>query len=133
MENNDIKKYYFSEAVAKEVGVEEAIMFSNIFFWVSHNKKKKSDYHYYKGKYWMFNTVLGFKEQYPFWTVAMIRRILGNLQKGSYVEVGRFNKHGYDKTKWYTIAEKAFDVVENDKDFVETINSLSEEQPTNTR
>ncbi len=32
MENNDIKKYYFSESVAKDVGVEEAIMFSNIYF-----------------------------------------------------------------------------------------------------
>ncbi len=81
----------------------------------------------------MFNSVLKFKEQYSFWTIATIRRILDNLKKKSYIDTGRFNKHGYDKTKWYTVTEKAFSVVENDKDFVETINSLSEEQPTNTR
>ncbi len=96
---NDIKKYYFSASVAKEVGVEEAIMFSNIFFWVDLNEKKGSTYHFYENKYWMFNTILDFKKQYTFWTVATVRRILNNLEKSNYIQTGRFNKYGYDKTK----------------------------------
>lgn len=110
MENKDIKKYYFSEIVAKDVGVEEAIMFSNIFFWVKLNERKESEYHFHDGKYWMFNSVLNFVEQYPFWTPAKVRRILKNLIEKKYIETGVFNKYGYDKTKWYTVTKNGDDI-----------------------
>jgi len=126
MKNNDIKKYYFSEIVAKEVGVEEAMMFSNIFFWVKHNEKIRSERHLHNEKYWMFNSITSFVKQYPFWTPAKIRRILKNLIEKNYIETGVFNKHGYDKTKWYTITEKGLNTANSDEGYVETINSFEE-------
>lgn len=126
MDKEDIKKYYFSEIVAKDVGVEEAIMFSNIFFWVNLNKNKNSENHFHEGKYWTYNSVCRFNKQYPFWTVSAIRRILNNLEKKDYIKTGVFNKFGYDKTKWYTIAQKGIDTAKKDKEFVETINSFRE-------
>lgn len=122
-----IKKYYFSELIAKDVGVEEAIMFSNIYFWVDHNAKKESEYHFHEDTYWMFNTIRDFTEQYCFWTTSAIRRILTNLEKNGYIKTGVFNKYGYDKTKWYTVTEKAFIVAENDKEYTETLTRISEE------
>lgn len=124
MENKDIKKYYFSEIVAKDVGVEEAIMFSNILFWVKFNERKESEHHFHNGKYWMFNSILSFVEQYPFWTPAKVRRILKNLIEKKYIETGVFNQYGYDKTKWYTVTEKGLDTANSDEGFVETINSF---------
>ncbi|MCX6747417.1 MAG: hypothetical protein NTW98_00495 [Candidatus Nomurabacteria bacterium] len=120
MKNNDIKKYYLSEKVAIEIGIEESIMLWNIYFWVSFNQKGAGDMHYHEGKYWTYNTVRDFVEQYPFWTKGMIRRILKNLEHGGYIEIGRFNKFGYDKTKWYTVTEKTLDVLENDNGEVES-------------
>lgn len=127
MDKGNIKKFSFSEIVAKEVGVEEAIMFSNIYFWTDLNKKKKSEHHFHQDKYWMYCTVREFTERYSFWTPSKIRRILKNLIEKKYIEVGRFNKFGYDKTKWYTITQDGAHVAERDNEFVETINSLSEQ------
>jgi hypothetical protein len=127
MKNDDIKKFYFSKKIAKDVGVEEAMMFSNIFFWININKRRNDGYHFYEGKYWMYKTVRDFTEQYTFWTTAKVRRILNNLKKKGYVETGVFNKFGYDKTKWYTVAEKGHDMANSDKGFVETINSFEED------
>lgn len=127
MYKEDIKKFYFSEIVAKEVGVEEAIMFSNIYFWTDLNRRKKSEHHLHGDKYWMYCTVREFTERYSFWTSSKIRRILKNLIEKKYIEVGRFNKFGYDKTKWYTIAQNGTKVAKQDKEFVENINSFSGE------
>ena len=116
---DDIKKYIFSKKVAKEVGVEEAIMLNNIYFWVEHNKKGGSNYH--NGKYWSYNSARDYSEQYEFWSEGQIRRILGNLEKKGYIETGNFNKMGYDKTKWYTVTEKAYHILQNDIAYVETM------------
>jgi hypothetical protein len=122
----DIKKYYFSAVIAKEVGVEEAIMFSNIYFWVEHNKKGGSNYH--NGKYWTYNSARGFSEQYMFWSEGQIRRILGNLEKKLYIETGRFNRMGYDKTKWYTVTPKGYETLQKDSGYIETMSRVGGDQ-----
>jgi DNA-binding PadR family transcriptional regulator len=74
----------------------------------------------------MFNSVTSFKEQFSFWTESAIRRILKNLESEGYLETGRFNKYGYDKTKWYTVTPKALCVAEKDNGLVETASSWSD-------
>lgn len=108
----DIRKYYFSTKVAIDVGIEEAIMFSNIYFWVIKNSRDGDDDHFHKGKWWMYNPVVDFVKQYPFWTVSMVKRILKNLKDAEYIDTGVFNRFGYDKTKWYTITNKGFNIIE---------------------
>jgi len=115
---SDIKKYYFSEIVAKDTGVEEAIMLSNLYFWVQ--KNEENQHNEMDGKYWTYNTVREFVEQYPFWTSNQIRRILDNLEDKRYIETGSFNKKGYDKTKWYTITDKTLVILQKDEASAET-------------
>ena len=118
------KKYQFNEIVAKDVGFEEAIMFSNISYWVNYNKKKDNSYDYFhEEKYWMYCTVREFKERYPFWTDAQIKRILKNLNRKGYIETGEFNKWNPDRTKWYAITEKEEALVESVESVVETSHS----------
>jgi len=124
MNDKNTKKYTFNEVVAKEVGLEESIMFNTIYFWVDKNKKARSSYHFHKDKYWMFNSILEFAKQYPFWTVSKIRRIMKNLMEKNYIETGIFNKFGYDKTKWYTITQKGWNVASNNKEAAEIENGV---------
>jgi hypothetical protein len=120
MKNNDIKKYYFSEEIAIEVGVEEAIMLYNIYHWIKHNKiKENSTYNFHNGNYWMFNTIKTFTLQYPFWTESMIKRILKNLKNANYITTNMFNKFGYDKTTWYTVTKKGLDILERPNETAE--------------
>lgn len=90
----------FDPELAEELGVDCAIMYSNIDFWVEVNRRNKINEHL--GRYWTFNTVKAFVELFPFWTEQNIKTILKKLIKAGYLEKGCFNKKGYDKTNWYT-------------------------------
>lgn len=109
------KKYRFNEIVANDAGFEEAVMFCNIFYWININKNKED--HFHEGRYWMYCTVREFKERYPFWSEAQIKRILRNLKKKDYIDTGEFNKWNPDRTKWYTITEKGLAIMNDDLQF----------------
>lgn len=93
-------KMQFDPGVAKELGVDCAIMLSNIDFWVDVNRK--NGINLFEGRYWTYNTVKAYCELFPFWSEQNIKTILKKLITSGYLEKGRFNKKGYDKTNWYT-------------------------------
>jgi len=122
MSTTKINKLFFSVTVAKDVGVEEAIMLNNIYFWVEFNRKANVNYH--DGKYWTYNSARDFSEKYEFWSEGQIRRIMSNLKEKGYIETGRFNRMGYDKTKWYTVTEKARQTIESDNASVKSVKRI---------
>lgn len=90
----------FDPQIAKDIGVEEAIMYSNIEFWVEHNKANGRNEH--DGYFWTYNSMSAYAELFPFWTLDQIRRILSKLEQNGYIKTGNYNEHQYDRTKWYT-------------------------------
>lgn len=93
-------KFDFDPAVAKEVWVEEAIMYSNIKRWCEKNKANGK--HYYDGYYRTYNSMEAFCKLFTFWTFDQIRRILKNLEDKKYIKTWEYNTNKYDRTKWYT-------------------------------
>lgn len=90
----------FDTEVAKEYGVDIAIVVNNIAFWLQKNKANGK--HIHDGKVWTYNSTKAFKELFPYWTENQIRRILENMQKHGIIETGNYNSNAYDRTKWYT-------------------------------
>ena len=88
----------------KKIGVEEAIMYSNIKFWCTKNKANKK--HLYDGHYWTYNSQEAFGDLFPFWSRRQIQRILKNLIDKGYIKEANYNKKGFDRTKWYSIAKR---------------------------
>lgn len=84
-------------SLAKEIGLNEAIMLQQIHFWIGKEK------HYRDGRYWVYNTYDEWVEQFPFWSKSTIRRSITSLEKQNLLLVGNYNKAGFDNTKWYTI------------------------------
>lgn len=99
-EKKSIIKMQFNPQIAKDIGVEEAIMYSNIEFWVEHNRANNKNFH--EGKYWTYNSMEAFSKLFWFWSDKQIRRILNNLESKGYIITDNFNEHKYDRTKWYT-------------------------------
>jgi hypothetical protein len=91
----------FNIELAKKYGVEEAILFNHIYFWIEKNKANKK--HFYDGNYWTYNSVRAFSDLFPYWSAKQIDRILKSLINQNVLLTGNFNKVGYDKTKWYAI------------------------------
>jgi hypothetical protein len=127
-------KMSFDPQIAKDVGVEEAIMYSNIEFWC--DKNEANDKHFFDGYYWSYNSIKAFSRIFPFWTGAKIKRILNKLKEQGYIVTGKYNKSNYDKTTWYSaIYRKSKKELSNEdfrkkeNAFCETSQSIRRNQP----
>ncbi len=100
--------YSFDIEIAKKYGVNEAIIYNNILFWIRHNKVNNKNFH--DGRYWTFNSQRAFAELFPFWTERQIRTALDNLVNQGVLIKGNYNKVKWDKTTWYAFAEEPEDL-----------------------
>lgn len=92
----------FDENIAVELGVECAILLSNIQFWVKKNRANGEEKHFQEGRWWTYNSAGSFVELFPYWKERSIYNYLKKLEDAGYIKSGNFNKHKYDRTKWYT-------------------------------
>lgn len=95
---------YLSAEVAKECGVNASLLITNIYFWCEHNKTNNINYH--KGRYWTYNSMKAFRQQFPYLTRRQIEVALKKLEDAGLIITGNFNKVAFDRTKWYTVSEK---------------------------
>ena len=95
----------FNIEVAKNAGVDGAIVIENLYYWLLKNKANKK--HYHDGTYWTYNSIKAFEELFPYWSAKQLSRILNNLERDGFIKTGNYNKAAYDRTKWYTLTEKS--------------------------
>lgn len=120
--------YQFDVSVAMEYGVEEAVLIQNIYFWVKHNEVNNTNFH--DGRYWTFNSARAFAELFPFWNEVKIKRMLKKLEEKGALLTGNYNKIPYDRTKWYTLSDKLYSIV---NDSLSQSTKLSNEKNNNDR
>lgn len=84
-------------SLAKEIGLNEAIILQQIHYWIKDSKKVVD------GRKWTYNSVRAWQEQLPFYSQSTIRRTFKNLEDEGLIISGNFNKASFDRTKWYTI------------------------------
>lgn len=97
--------YSFDGDTAKVVGVQNAVVLQHVAFWVRLNETNQSNE--VNGKHWTYNSVKGFSDYFSFLTERQIRHSLDTLVSDGYLEVGVFNKNPYDRTRWFTLTDKA--------------------------
>ncbi|WP_431030032.1 conserved phage C-terminal domain-containing protein [Lysinibacillus sp. LZ02] len=85
-------------SLAKKVGLNGAIFLQQLHFrlLISNNERD--------GFKWIFKTYAEWQEEFPFWSYDTVKRIVADLEKGSYIiTTNKYNKLKMDKTKWYRI------------------------------
>lgn len=97
--------------LAAEIGLNEAIFLQQLHYWLNSKSAKLID-----GHKWIYNTYKDWNEQFPFWSVRTIKRIVENLEKKELIIKGNYNKKNYDKTIWYTINYEEVSKVSNSID-----------------
>lgn len=90
----------FDSAIAQQVGVNAAIIYQNIQFWVEKNQANNK--HFYDGCFWTYNSVKAFSNLFPYLTDRQIRTAIDKLKEANLIKVGNFNKANYDRTNWYS-------------------------------
>ncbi len=97
-------------ALAVSLGLNEAIFIKQLHYWLRKTKHKKSD------KKWVFNTMVQWQEQMPFFSLKTIQRIIQNLKKDKWIFVEKLDKNKLNKTNWYSINyEKIHELKEKTK------------------
>ena len=99
------KSHSFSTDLAKVVGLKESIILSHIYFWYEQNRSNNKNFH--DGTWWTFNSIKTFAKQFEYLSEKEIRGALKRLNKLGYTIEGCYNKMVIDKTKWYSLTEKA--------------------------
>lgn len=97
-------RHGFNTTVAEEVGVNAAVILDNIAYWVKHNYKTGRNER--DGDFWTYGTHADISAQFTYLTQKQVRTALNKLIEAEYIKVGRYNKHKYDRTSWYTLTEK---------------------------
>lgn len=92
-------EHSFDVEVAKDVGVNAAIIYKNIQFWCLKNKANEK--HFHDGYYWTYNTKKAFSELMPYFTARQVEYALNTLIKNNYIITGNYNSSAYDRTLWY--------------------------------
>ena len=101
----------FNKTIATIMGnAESATILDNIYFWV--DKNKANEKHFYDGKHWTYNSAKAFSKQFPWLSEKQIRTHIQKLEEKGFIETGNYNKMAYDRTKWYTVTEKAIAILE---------------------
>ena len=96
--------------LAVKIGLNEAIVLRQIYYWLEINEKLKRNYH--DGKYWSYNTMENWKkENFTWWSTKTVERAFKNLVNSGLVITGNYNKDSRDRTKWYTIDEDVLEEV----------------------
>lgn len=119
----------FDPEIATIVGVDCAIMLSNIEFWVDHNRREGNNER--EGKFWTYNSARAFAELFPFWTEKQIRRILRSLTESGYIVRKNFNKKGYDQTGWYTLPDENLHLTEREDTTSQVVTPIPDIKPDN--
>ena len=95
----------FNIDVAKDVGVVPAVILEHIAFWTLKNESNGTAFQ--DGKHWTFSTAEGFQKYFPYLSAKQIRDAIKKLSDKGYLITGCFNSKPMDRTKWYSLGEKA--------------------------
>lgn len=119
-------EHSFDIEIAKDYGIETAIILKHLYFWIE--KNKANDDNYFEGKYWTYNSVKAFSDLFPYMTEKKIRSALIKMEEQGLLITGNFNKSQYDRTKWYALTDKAYSILlKGDFHFTKKENGSSSE------
>lgn len=99
----------FNTDVAKQYGVDIAVLFQLLVFWILNNAK--SNVNYREGKYWTFMSAKDIHNRLNYFSESKIYHLLNKLIGFNLIISSNFNANPYNRKKWYTLGEKGVQVL----------------------
>lgn len=93
--------------LASIIGLNESIVIQQVHYWLEKNREKKLNFH--DGRYWTYNSIKKWKENFPFWSEKTIERTFSIVVNMGIFVTGNYNRDKRDRTKWYTIDYEKLD------------------------
>lgn len=99
----------FRVELACLVGVDGAVFLHDIYFWVCRNRSRGKNR--FEGRYWTYNSAAAFCQVHPYWTPRQMERIIRTCREKGLLLVGCFNRDPRDRTRWYTLSDRALELL----------------------
>lgn len=96
-------QHSFNVEFAVKYGVTEAILISNLEYWIKKNKANNKNF--FDGRYWTYNSIKAWSELFPYLSEKKIRNALKNLENEGLILTGNYNTSAYDRTRWYAFSD----------------------------
>lgn len=103
----------FNTNVAEKFGMYIAILLENLYFWIEKNMANEK--HFYDGRYWTYNTRKAFSKLFPYMTSRQVEYYFKKMEKVGLIVIGNYNKNSWDRTCWYALTDKSFEILGVDK------------------
>ncbi len=91
----------FDTEMAEKVGIESAILYQNILFWVDKNEANNKNF--INGYYWTYNSYEAWQKLFPYMKLNTIKNALRKLKEAGLIVVkkGLNESNKWDKTNYY--------------------------------
>ena len=124
-------EHSFDIELAKEVGIEGAIIYKNIEFWIA--KNKANGHNFIDGHYWTYNSWSAWQELFPYMKKNTINTALKKLKEAGYItwKNGLNKENKWDKTNYYRLV-KAYNT-DTLKSNISTNDKVSDEYYTDIK
>ncbi len=94
----------FDIGIARELGINAAIIYNHIVYWIMQNAMRKDEM--IDGKYWMYETQQQMADFLGYMSVEEVKKsVVKLLDKGILIK-GNYNKNPFDRTAWYTVYDQ---------------------------
>lgn len=97
-------EHSFDIDIATKFGIDVAIVYKHILFWIIKNKAHNKNYK--DGSYWTYFSVNSLHSIFPYFTTKQLRTILDKMKEQNIIKVGNYNAQKYDRTLWYAFVEE---------------------------
>ena len=94
-------------SLAKAIGLHEAILLQQLHYWLNNEKSGRV----IDGVKWIYNTLGDWEAQLQCISPATISRAMHTLEEAGLIQIGNFNRVGFDRTQWYTINYDKMDLL----------------------
>lgn len=97
-------EHSFDVDVAVKYGVEIAIVYKHILFWIIKNKSHNKNFK--DGCYWTYFSISSLQSIFPYFSIKQLRNIIDKMKENRIIKVGNYNSQRYDRTLWYAFVEE---------------------------
>jgi hypothetical protein len=99
--------------LAVAIGLNESVILQQINYWLRTYERAGKATHFRDGRWWVYNTAEDWQGNFPWWSLATIRRALAKLRDtGLVLATDKYNRMPRDRTLWYTIDREAVTQIE---------------------
>ncbi len=95
-----MEKITFRKELAQTIGLNESMVLEKLYEQVEKAGAPLN------GRMWIERTYETWQEDFPFWSIATIKRTFSSLKKQGLIRIEQHGKHRYDRTNWYALSEE---------------------------